>query len=92
MTARDHISEFSRQVRQDRRANPGMSGDGTGLELLMAPRFHRMLETILAETMPAAPSLLPEYKRAGVGRPDLAFARPAQPARSFIELKVPVKA
>ena len=91
MTARDHISEFSRQVRQDRRANPGMSGDGTGLELLMAPRFHRMLENILAETMPAAPSLLPEYKRAGVGRPDLAFARPAQPARSFIELKVPSK-
>jgi hypothetical protein len=35
------------------------------------------------------PAVLPEYTIGGVGRPDLAFARPGQPARAFIELKVP---
>jgi hypothetical protein len=34
---------------------------------------------------------LPEYERRGVGRPDLAFAHPASPARAFIELKEPRK-
>ena len=35
--------------------------------------------------------MLPEYTRAGIGRPDLAFARAGQPARAFIELKEPRK-
>lgn len=87
----DALVAFARAVREDRRANASLPGDGSGLELLIAPRFHALLDGILAARLPAAPRLLPEYTRAGIGRPDLAFARPGSPARAFIELKAPGK-
>ena len=55
----------------------------------MAPKFQTLIETLLAQQLPLAPRVLPEYRRGGIGRPDLAFAREAQPARAFIELKQP---
>ncbi|GGG40566.1 hypothetical protein GCM10010964_30220 [Caldovatus sediminis] len=82
---------YAREVRLDRRANRGGAGDGTGLELLLAPRFKALIEAVLASRMPAAPRVLPEYERQGIGRPDIAFARPGAPARAFIELKEPGK-
>ncbi|HTT81739.1 MAG TPA: N-6 DNA methylase, partial [Stellaceae bacterium] len=48
-----------------------------------------LIERILRQRMPAAPPVLPEYEKGGIGRPDLAFKRPEQPARAFIELKPP---
>ena len=83
------ISEYARVVRLDRRANPSIAGDGTALELLLAPRFQSLFETLLALRLPLAPRVLPEYRRSGIGRPDLAFKREGQPARAFIELKQP---
>ena len=89
MNATEALVNFAREVRHDRRANPAVGGDGTALELLLAPRFQALVEALLAERMELPPRVLPEYRRAGIGRPDLAFAPIAQPARSFIELKVP---
>ena len=82
---------FAQAVRLDRRANPAIAGDGTALELLLAPRFQTLTETLIGLRVPMPPRVLPEYRRAGIGRPDIAFAREAQPARSFIELKEPGK-
>ena len=89
MAISDSIIEFAGQVREDRGANPGAVGDGTALELLIAPRFQALIEAILPEIVGDAPNVLPEFRRPGVGRPDLAFVRPGTPARAFIELKQP---
>ena len=86
----DLLVEFAAKVRADRKANPSIGGDGTALELLIAPRFQALLEAMLANR-PLAPRVLPEYRRPGIGRPDIAFAHPNQPARSFVELKEPSK-
>jgi hypothetical protein len=91
MTVADLMMEFADAVRADRAANPGVAGDGTALELLIAPRFRSLVERILPEISAAPPTVLPEYERRGVGRPDLAFAYAATPARAFIELKEPSK-
>jgi Type ISP C-terminal specificity domain/N-6 DNA Methylase len=91
MTVSESLISFAASVRADRNANPQIAGDGTALELLLAPRFRSLLEEVLAETSAAPVSVLPEYERRGVGRPDLAFAQPASPARAFIELKEPRK-
>lgn len=80
---------YAAAIRQDRRANPSTSGDGTALELLLAPRMQALIERLLAARMPMAPQVLPEYRKRGVGRPDLAFKRAGEPARAFIELKQP---
>lgn len=85
------LIRFAARVRADRRANPVAGSDGTALELLVAPRFRDLLEEIRAERLPAGPRILPEYSRAGIGRPDLAFAHPNSPPRAFIELKAPDK-
>jgi len=83
---------FAREARQDRRANVATAGEGTALELLLTPLFFTLVESIMQGRLSAPPRLLPEYKKPGLGRPDLAFAREQQPARSFIELKEPGKA
>lgn len=85
------IIEFAHAVRRDRAANPGIARDGTALELLLAPRFRILVEEVLPEISAFPPGVLPEYERRGVGRPDIAFAQPASPARAFIELKEPRK-
>jgi len=92
MPITESIIAFAAAVRADRAANPGIGRDGTALELLIAPRFRTLVEEILSEISASPPSVLPEYERRGVGRPDLAFAQPATPARAFIELKEPRKA
>ena len=85
----DSIIEFAAAVREDRTANPDVAGDGTALELLLAPRFQTLLERMLPQLTAAPPSVLPEYRHRGVGRPDIAFAHRGTPARAFIELKQP---
>jgi hypothetical protein len=87
----DKLLAFAEEARRKRAALPG-GGEGTALELLLAPLFHRLLEDVLAERLPAAPALLPEYTKPGIGRPDLAFKRAGAPARAFVELKEPGKA
>lgn len=91
MPITDLLIAFARNVRDDRRANPAVRGEGTGLELLIAPRFQAFLQSLVSEITPAPIRVLPEYQRAGLGRPDIAFAMPASPARAFIELKDPTK-
>ena len=95
MTQADRIAEllvaFAQAVRADRRANPAIRGDGTGLELLIAPKFQAFLQSAVPEVTVAPLRVLPEYQRQGLGRPDIAFALPASPARAFIELKSPDK-
>ena len=85
----DALRGFAEAVRLDRRANPANAGDGTALELLLAPRFQALIETLLALRLGMPPRVLPEYRKRSIGRPDLAFARPSEPARAFIELKQP---
>ncbi|WP_439577470.1 N-6 DNA methylase [Elioraea sp.] len=89
----DALIAYADAIRKDRAANPGIAGDGTGLELLLAPRFQRLLEDALRLRFGdgATVRVLPEYRKPGVGRPDIALARAAQPARSFVELKAPDK-
>lgn len=87
--ATHEIERFAAAVRADRRANPGIGGDGTGLEVLLAPSFQALIEALLAQSLSLAPRVLPEYRKQAIGRPDLAFARPGEPARAFIELKQP---
>lgn len=84
--ARDALIAFAAEIRADRRANPGIGGDGAQLELLLAPRFRALVQTL---TGPFGPRVLAEYVKQGIGRPDLAFAREGEPARAFIELKQP---
>jgi hypothetical protein len=66
----------------------------TNPELALAPEFKRLVEdglrAIYGQSAPL-PTVLPEYTKASVGRPDLAFKRPGQPPRAFIELKEPAK-
>jgi hypothetical protein len=92
MAVADSIIAFAAAARADIAANPAIAGDGTATELLLAPRFRSLIETVLPEITISPPAVLPEYERRGVGRPDLAFARQASPARAFIELKEPRKA
>lgn len=87
----ESLIEMADAIRADRAANPGVAGDGTALELLVAPRLQAMIERALPHITAARCQVLPEYRLGGVGRPDLAFAGPAQPARAFIELKEPNK-
>ena len=82
------LQEFAHTVRRDRKANPP-SADGSGLEPLLAPRFQTLVEAVLAEVSGKPPRVLPEYRRSGIGRPDLAFVHEGSPARAFIELKEP---
>lgn len=89
MPVRDHFYQFVRQVRADRAANPQAAGDGTGLELLIAPTFQALVQAVVDEVSPRGWRILPEYRQPGLGRPDLAFALPNSPARAFIELKEP---
>lgn len=89
MSIIDSIIDFANHAREARRANPLSTGDGTGLELLLAPRFQALIEAILPEITPAPLRVLPEYRRSGVGRPDIAIVHQGSPARAFIELKDP---
>ena len=89
MSIVDSIVEFAAAVRADRAANPEAVGEGAGLELLLAPRFQALVEAVLPEVTAAPPSVLPEFQRPGVGRPDLALVRQGAPARAFVELKQP---
>lgn len=89
MSIVDSIVEFAAAVRADRAANSGTVGQGTAIELLLAPRFQTLVEAVLREVDPAPPNVLPEFRRPGVGRPDLALTRQGAPARAFIELKQP---
>jgi hypothetical protein len=77
----DALIAYADAIRKDRAANPGVAGDGTGLELLLAPRFQRLLEDALRFRFGdgASVRVLPEYRKPGVGRPDIALARAAQP-------------
>jgi hypothetical protein len=90
----DALVNYAAAIRADRRANPTMTGEGTALELLLAPRFQVLLETLLSTTFGKGnpgPRVLPEYRKGGIGRPDIALARAGLPARSFVELKEPGK-
>lgn len=89
MPIREHVTEFVTRVRADRAANPGIAGDGTALELLIAPTFQTLVQAVVDEISPRGWRVLPEYRQPGLGRPDLAFALPNSPARAFIELKEP---
>lgn len=92
MTIVDELVVFARSVRADRAANPAVAGDGTALELLLAPKFQAFLERVLPELTPLPLRVLPEYRMGGFGRPDIAIAPAGGRPRAFIELKEPRKA
>ena len=85
----DALLEFAAAVRAARAANPDTVGEGSALEMLLAPRFQALVEAVLPEVDVAPLNVLPEFRRPGVGRPDLALKRQGAPARAFIELKQP---
>lgn len=47
MATVDALIRFAAQVRGDRLRNPQIGGEGTALELLIAPRFQSLLEAVL---------------------------------------------
>jgi hypothetical protein len=53
MSIADALITFAAAVRADRAANPAGAGDGTGLELLIAPKFQALVQTLVAEVSAA---------------------------------------
>ena len=53
--ARNALIEFAQAARHDQQANPAITGDGTALELLLAPRFQALAEALLAERFALPP-------------------------------------
>lgn len=79
------LIDFARRVRDVRRAQP------SNLEQALAPEFHRLLDQLLPHVSATPLTIVPEYEKPGIGRPDIALKRGAQSARAFIELKAPTK-
>ena len=87
MAIADLLQTYARRVRDLRRANPDVPETG------LAPAFQQLLEGVIALLPIAAPpTVVPEYRNPGVGRPDIALMRPGTPPRAFVELKAPTKA
>ncbi len=80
------LQEYARRIRELRRADAAVPETG------LAPAFQRLLGQLIA-AVPVAPGLVvsPEFRNPGVGRPDIALARPGAPPRAFVELKAPDK-
>lgn len=93
--ALEALRAYARALRDDLRANPEVDAEGSGLELLLAPRFRSLVECLVgiqfSDTSLPLPRVLPEYQKAGIGRPDLAIVTPGKLSTSFIELKSPEK-
>lgn len=81
----ESIIEYALRIRELRRAWP------SNLEQALAPAFQRLLESLLPRISADKLVIVPEFATPGVGRPDIALKRAGQPARAFIELKVPTK-
>ena len=86
MTA-DVLKSYALDVRAKLRANRATPETG------LAPAFQRLIETLLP-SIPAIEHLevSPEYRKSGVGRPDIALIKHGELPRAFIELKAPGKA
>jgi hypothetical protein len=86
MPAIQLLQTYARRIRDLRRVNPEVS------EPALAPTFQQLLEGVLT-LLPIAPGLrvVPEFRNAGVGRPDIALMRAGAPPRAFVELKAPSK-
>src|SRR5436305_2464971 len=82
MSATILLQAYAQRIRELRRANADVP------ETALAPAFQQLLEGLLA-LLPASPGLIvvPEYRRPGVGRPDIALVRQGAPPRAFVELK-----
>jgi Type ISP C-terminal specificity domain/N-6 DNA Methylase len=80
------LQDYCRTIRNLRRANADVA------ETALAPAFQQLLKSLLPK-LPAAPLLeiVPEFHKAGVGRPDIALIQTGAPPRAFIELKAPAK-
>lgn len=80
------LKAYAQKIRNLRRANADVP------ETALAPVFQHLVESLLPH-LPAAPALVvvPEYKKTGVGRPDIALIQTGAPPRAFIELKAPAK-
>ncbi len=82
----DRLQSYARRIRALRRAHTAAS------EPALAPAFQELLEAVLdALPVGAGLTVVPEYERAGLGRPDVALIRPGAPPRAFVELKTPDK-
>lgn len=80
------LKVYAREIRTQLRANRDAS------EPALAPKFQQMVEQLVPYLGPVPQmTVSPEYKKDGVGRPDIALIQPGQPARAFIELKAPAK-
>lgn len=86
MSVTELLQAYAHRIRELRRANADVP------ETALAPAFQQLLEGIIRR-LPAAPRLtvVPEYRNAGVGRPDIALMRQGALPRAFVELKAPTK-
>lgn len=80
------LKKYARAIREKLRVNPATPEPG------LAPTFQTLIEDLLP-TLPAIDKFIvsPEYKKTGVGRPDIALIKHGQLPRAFIELKAPSK-
>jgi hypothetical protein len=81
MSALDHLLRYSQRIRDLRRAHAAVQ------EPAIAPAFQELLTNLLAGRSGGDLTVVPEFIRPGVGRPDIALMRAGQPARAFVELK-----
>ena len=80
------LTDYALGVRNKLRANRATPETG------LAPVFQRLIEDLLP-TLPAIErfEVSPEYRKSGVGRPDIALIKQGELPRAFIELKAPAK-
>ena len=80
------LKKYAHAIREKLRVNPATPEPG------LAPSFQTLIEDLLP-TLPAIDKFIvsPEYKKTGVGRPDIALIKHGQLPRAFIELKAPSK-
>lgn len=80
------LKQYARAIRDLLRADPNAA------ETALAPSFQDLVKNLLPLLTAVPPlTVAPEYKKPGIGRPDIALIRPGQPARAFVELKAPAK-
>lgn len=86
MTVTDLFQTYASRIRELRRANADVP------ETALAPAFQHLLDGLIP-LLPIAARLIvvPEYRNAAVGRPDIALVRQGAPPRAFVELKALTK-
>ena len=82
MPITDQLLRYAKRIRELRQAHAAVQ------EPAIAPAFQELLTSVLMQSMTGRGlTVVPEFVKVGVGRPDIALVRPGEPARAYVELK-----